>query len=652
MTNIALSMIETAADTLKAYTADLFEKKLIDVIDVQYMRDAASSKTNGNTLIYNTVLGILTYHLLIERKNGGSAIDIATDNINELFNQFTESKISFNSSEDFYNELSKYDAAQIVDLPSIKIRYGFAAVSSNDELITLLRKETKPLIYFKTGTGIDKLCFRADFFSEFNSLQSCMELKNNNNSLEGFETASNEDIATFVKANKGDKINDEQLAAIINGCKNHISIITGGPGTGKTTTITMLLRALLHFGDAEQIANEIVLAAPTGRAAQRISEAVRNEIGSEEFEHADLLRAIPSKTIHDLLRQSFSTELTFRHNATNILHYKTIIIDEASMIDNKLFESFLDAVDKNSRIVIVGDPQQLPSVNAGNMLHTMIMQFNGDPSSITRLTKTYRASGGVSDIYDISRTKQLLEQQKSPAPADGKLNYIWDEEQIPYCFYDSTNYRSVDYVLAVRHWINKMTNETELGELINQQYNPSEKNEGDTHTKLVKILKLLEESQVLSVLRNGLEGCNYINEKLFEAFCRQEKQRFPSFYPIIITQNNSALELTNGQMGIVLRGENNRYHAYFLDGEIIRSVPYDNLPAFEKAYVITVHKSQGSQYKNVLLLLPSTGESPLLTRSIVYTAVTRAKKTVTVIGGQAALDAYNNNTGARTTIWS
>ena len=119
MTNIALSMIETAADTLKAYTADLFEKKLIDVIDVQYMRDAASSKTNGNTLVYNTVLGILTYHLLIERKNGGSAIDIATDNINELFNRFTESKISFNSSEDFYNELSKYNAAQIVDLPPI-----------------------------------------------------------------------------------------------------------------------------------------------------------------------------------------------------------------------------------------------------------------------------------------------------------------------------------------------------------------------------------------------------------------------------------------------------------------------------------------------------------------------------------------------------
>ncbi len=640
MTNIALSMIKTAADTLKAYTADLFEKKLIDVIDLQYMRDAASSKTNGNTLVYNTVLGILTYHLLIERKNGGSAIDIATNNINELFNQFTESKISFNSSEDFYNELSKYDAAQIVDLPSMKISYGFAAISSNDELITLLRKETKPLIYFKTGSGIDKLCFRADFFSEFNSLQSCMELKNNKSAFKGFETTSEEDIATFVKSKKGDKINDEQLAAIINGCKNHISIITGGPGTGKTTTITMLLRALLHFGDAEQIANEIVLAAPTGRAAQRISEAVRNEIGSEEFEHADLLRAIPSKTIHDLLRQSFSTELTFRHNATNILHYKTIIIDEASMIDNKLFESFLDAVDKNSRIVIVGDPQQLPSVNAGNMLQTMIMQFNGDPSSITRLTKTYRASGGVSDIYDISRTKQLLENQKSSAPADGKLNYVWDETQKPYCYYDSTSYTATDYVKAVRNWINKFINEIGFNSLLHGE------------DSKIKILKQLEQAQALSVLRSGPEGCNYINEKLFEALCRHEKQRFPSFYPIIITANNSALGLTNGQMGIVLRGELNRYHAYFLDGEQVRSIPYENLPAFEKAYVITVHKSQGSQYKNVLLLLPSTGESPLLTRSIVYTAVTRAKKTVTVIGGQTALDAYNNNTGARTTIWS
>lgn len=632
-------MIETAADTLKAYTADLFEKKLIDVIDVQYMRDAASSKTNGNTLVYNTILGILTYHLLIERKNGGSAIDIATNSINELLNRFTESKISFNSLEDFYNELSKYNAAQIVDLPPMKISYGFAAISSNDELITLLRKETKPLIYFKTGTGIDKLCFRADFFSEFNSLQSCMELKNNKSAFEGFETTSEEDIATFVKSNKGDKINDEQLAAIINGCKNHISIITGGPGTGKTTTITMLLRALLHFGDAKQIANEIVLAAPTGRAAQRISEAVRNEIGSKEIEHADLLRAIPSKTIHDLLRQSFSTELTFRHNATNILHYKTIIIDEASMIDNKLFESFLAAVDKNSRIVIVGDPQQLPSVNAGNMLQTLIRQFDGT-ENITRLTKTYRASGGVSDIYDIAKTKQLLEKQRAAAPAEGKLNYVWDEKQKPYCFYDSASYTATDYVKAVRNWINKFINEIGFNSLLHEE------------DSKIKILKQLEQAQALSVLRSGPEGCNYINEKLFEALCRHEKQRFPSFYPIIITANNSALGLTNGQMGIVLRGELNRYHAYFLDGEQVRSIPYENLPAFEKAYVITVHKSQGSQYKNVLLLLPSKGDSPLLTRSIVYTAVTRAKNTVTVLGGQAALDAYDKNAGTRITIWS
>lgn len=651
MTNIALSMIETAADTLKAYTADLFEKKLIDVIDVQYMRDAAASKANGNTLVYNTILGILTYHLLIERKNGGSAIDIATNSINELLNRFTETKISFNGIDDFYNELSKYDAAQIVDLPSMNISYGFAAISSNDELITLLRKETKPLIYFKTGTGIDKLCFRADFFSEFNSLQSCIELKNNNNSLEGFETASNEDIATFVKLKKGDKINNEQLAAIINGCKNHISIITGGPGTGKTTTITMLLRALLHFGDAEQIANEIVLAAPTGRAAQRISEAVRNEIGSEEFEHADLLRAIPSKTIHDLLRQSFSTELTFRHNATNILHYKTIIIDEASMIDNKLFESFLAAVDKNSRIVIVGDPQQLPSVNAGNMLQTLIRQFDGT-ENIIRLTKTYRASGGVGDIFDMAKTRQLLEEQKATAPAEGKIDYIWDDKKKPYCFYESSSYRATDYVKAVWHWINKLIKDTELENLISQHYNPNEKNEGETYTKLVKILKLIEEAQALSVLRNGLEGCNYINEKIFDGFCRQEKKRYPSYYPIIITQNNSALGLTNGQMGIVLCGENKRYHAYFLDGEQVRSIPYENLPGFENAYVITVHKSQGSQYKNVLLVLPSKGDSPLLTKSIVYTAVTRAKRTVTVIGGQAALDTYDINEGKRTTVWS
>jgi exodeoxyribonuclease V alpha subunit len=105
-------------------------------------------------------------------------------------------------------------------------------------------------------------------------------------------------------------------------------------------------------------------------------------------------------------------------------------------------------------------------------------------------------------------------------------------------------------------------------------------------------------------------------------------------------------------MGIVLRGELNRYYAYFLDGESVRSFPYENLPAFEKAYVITVHKSQGSQYKNVLLLLPSKGDSPLLTRSIVYTAVTRAKSTVTVLGGQAALDAYDKNAGSRITIWS
>lgn len=650
MKNIALSMIENADDTLKGYTETLFNDKRIDIVDIQYMRDSATF-AEENKRSFNTTVAVLAYLLLIERGNGGSALDIATCDIASLNAIFEEAKLSFASQEDFYGKLEEGNPIQIIDLKGMHIPYSFKSICSKPTIIEALKEETKPLIYFKTETGKDKLCFRADFFSEYTTIKSCYELKDNTSSFDCFEETDEESIKAFVRETKGDMINDEQLAAIVNGCKNHISIITGGPGTGKTTTITMLLRALLHFGNAEEIAKQIVLAAPTGRAAQRISEAVRNEIGGEKFEHAELLRTIPSKTIHDLLRQSFSAEVTFRHNATNILHYKTIIIDEASMIDNKLFESFLAAVDKNSRIVIVGDPQQLPSVSAGNMLQTLIQQFDSTPI-ITHLTKTYRASGGVGDIYDIANAKQLLEKQKATAPAEGRLEYIWDEKQKPYCFYDSTTYRSADYVKAVGRWIQKLVNETELCELVKQQYNPSEKNEGEAHENLVKLLMLLEEAQVLSVLRNGLEGCNYINGKLFDAFCKHDNKRFPNFYPIIITQNNSALGLTNGQMGIVLRGENNRYHAYFLDGDRVRSFPYENLPGFEKAYVITVHKSQGSQYKNVLLLLPSKGDSPLLTRSIVYTAVTRAKRTVTVIGGQEALDAYDKNAGTRVTAWS
>lgn len=650
MENILIAMLKDADDTLKAYTTQLFNENKIDIIDIQYMRDAVAI-AKDNKLSYNTTLAILTYQLLIQRKNGGSALDIDTNDTATLNALFENCGIAFLNAENFYTNIQDGNALQFLDLKANKLTYDFNSINSRQTFIEALKKETKPLIYFKTGTGKDKLCFRADFFSEFNTLKSCTELKDNTSSFDGFEEADDESIKAFVKEIKGDKINDEQLAAIIGGCKNHISIITGGPGTGKTTTITMLLRTLLHYGNAEELAKQIVLAAPTGRAAQRISEAVRNEIGNDEFEHAELLKAIPAKTIHDLLRQSFSAETTFRHNATNILHYTTIIIDEASMIDNKLFESFLAAVDKNSRIVIVGDPQQLPSVNAGNMLQTLIKHFDGG-AEITKLTKTYRASGGVSDIFDMAKTKQLLEEQKSTTPAEGKIDYIWDDKKKPYCFYESSSYRAADYVKAVWHWINKLIKDTELENLISQHYNPNEKNEGETHTKLVKILKLIEEAQALSVLRNGLEGCNYINEKIFEVFCRQEKKRYPSYYPIIITQNNSALGLTNGQMGIVLCGENKRYHAYFLDGEQVRSIPYENLPGFENAYVITVHKSQGSQYKNVLLVLPSKGDSPLLTKSIVYTAVTRAKRTVTVIGGQAALDTYDINEGARTTVWS
>ena len=650
MENILISMLKDADDTLKAYTTQLFNENKIDIIDIQYMRDAVAI-AKDNKLSYNTTLAILTYQLLIQRKNGGSALDIDTNDTATLNALFENCGISFLNADNFYTNIQDGNALQFLDLKANKLTYNFNSINSRQTFIAALKKETKPLIYFKTGTGKDKLCFRADFFSEFNTLKSCTELKDNTSSFDGFEGTDDESIKAFVKEIKGDKINDEQLAAIIGGCKNHISIITGGPGTGKTTTITMLLRTLLHYGNAEELAKQIVLAAPTGRAAQRISEAVRNEIGNDEFEHAELLKAIPAKTIHDLLRQSFSAETTFRHNATNILHYTTIIIDEASMIDNKLFESFLAAVDKNSRIIIVGDPQQLPSVNAGNMLQTLIKHFDGG-AQITKLTKTYRASGGVGDIFDMAKTKQLLEEQKATAPAEGKIDYIWDDKKKPYCFYESSTYRAADYVKADWYWINKLIKDTELENLISQHYNPNEKNEGETHTKLVKILKLIEEAQALSVLRNGLEGCNYINEKIFDGFCRQEKKRFPSYYPIIITQNNSALGLTNGQMGIVLCGENKRYHAYFLDGEQVRSIPYENLPGFENAYVITVHKSQGSQYKNVLLVLPSKGDSPLLTKSIVYTAVTRAKRTVTVIGGQAALDTYDINEGKRTTVWS
>lgn len=466
--------------------------------------------------------------------------------------------------------------------------------------------------------------------SILNRIKAMIDTEDETNSAELLNTIKDDIPKLFDK--KPENQTDWQAVAAISAVINRFSIITGGPGTGKTTTVAKLLSLLLKINPKMKIA----LAAPTGKAAARMAESLKNADSLPEDIRQKLDEITPS-TIHRLLGTQ-KDSIYFRHNAENQLSHDLIIIDESSMIDIALFSKLLDAVRPDSRLILLGDKDQLASVEAGSLFGDLC-QYADELNLFSRertnlINRFLNDSEAGIPAERISESNHPLFQhiielkhsyRFSAEEGIGKLSYAilnHQEDKISE-FYDNTDPR----VQMDENYSDAVFNE--IADLYKEFINEKDPKEA---------LKKFNRVRILCAVREGEEGVYSLNRKVEQWLQSKNLITLNSeFYvnrPLMVTSNNYELGLFNGDIGIV-REFNGDKRVFFESGETdMKSVLPAFLEAVETVFAMTIHKSQGSEFNQVLTVLPKDSESKILTRELLYTAVTRAKEKVSVWGSR------------------
>lgn len=384
---------------------------------------------------------------------------------------------------------------------------------------------------------------------------------------------------------------------------SQLSILTGGPGTGKTTTVARLL-GVLYDADPDL---RVALAAPTGKAAARMSEALAEAVARDDFPraHRHRISALPATTIHRLL--AYSPRRGYGHDENHPLPYDVVIIDETSMVPLTLMARLLAGVPPQARLVLVGDAHQLASVEVGVVLTDLVEGLSvRAPHAVAELTRSRRFGEGIHDLADAIRRGQAdAAAELLAADADGE---------------GSVGTATIGELPGL------------LLPTVRQMFDAA--SAGDSR----RALRLAHTQQLLCAHRDGPYGMSTWNERI-AALLETDLggglgEWFPG-KPLLITRNDYGLGLFNGDTAVVV-SKAGRLVAAFPDGQGVREIPLAQLSDIVSAYAITVHRAQGSQYQHVYVLLPEHS-SRILTRELLYTALTRAQAAVRVIGAKPVI---------------
>lgn len=408
-----------------------------------------------------------------------------------------------------------------------------------------------------------------------------------------------------IEKQTGMELDEQQMTAVKEAVRNGLLIITGGPGTGKTTTINTIIK---YF---EMEGLDIFLAAPTGRAAKRMSETTGFE----------------ARTIHRMLELNGGVDgaAGFERNEQNPLETDVVIIDEMSMVDISLMHALLKAVAVGTRLILVGDVNQLPSVGPGSVLRDIIRSHECNVVMLTKIFRQASTSDIIVNAHKINQGEEVTLDNKS-------MDFFFLKR------YDA------DVIISV------------VLQLIKQ--------------KLPKFVDATPyDIQVLTPMRKGLLGVERLNgilQRYLNPPSPQKREKehgdilFREGDKIMQTRNNYQLEweirtkyglsvdkgtgVFNGDMGIVreINDFAETMTVEFDEGRMVE-YPYKLLDELELAYAITIHKSQGSEYPAVVIPLLS-GPSMLMNRNLLYTAVTRARKCVTLVGNEVTFAQMVQNT--------
>lgn len=432
------------------------------------------------------------------------------------------------------------------------------------------------------------------------------------------------------------EITDWQLVACLNSYLNNFSIITGGPGTGKTTTIAKFL-ALLYTSSPDL---KVALAAPTGKAAIRMVESLKNNRLAGEEPLKSKIEELEGTTIHRLLGYQKNSNY-FKYNAENSLDYDVIIVDEASMIDVPMLAKLLAAIDPTKRFILLGDKNQLASVEAGSMLGDLCNSavISEEPTlnifSDNRknfLNKFLNASNTITSsntpvskclnehITELMLVRRITEEAK----VIGQLSKAIIQEDVEEV--NKLLKQDFDNLKVDTNYDNSVFENCISGYRAYIE-------EKDIKCAIEKLNAI----RVLCAVREGKNGIYATNRKI-ETYLQTRKllklnSEDYENRPILVNKNNKELNLFNGDVGIIRTNAKGHKRAYFTDkNKEIREIVPTNIGSYDTVFAMTIHKSQGSEFDEVVIILPEKQESKMLNKELLYTAVTRARKKLTIQG--------------------
>jgi exodeoxyribonuclease V alpha subunit len=448
-----------------------------------------------------------------------------------------------------------------------------------------------------------------------------------------------------------------------------VSVIAGGPGTGKTTTVARLLGLL----DQQAVAlgatpPRIALAAPTGKASLRLEEAVRDEATRLGLDPGtvDRLLGLRGMTLHRLLGRAGGSRTRFRHDRSNPLRHDVVVVDETSMVPLSMMARLLEALRPEARLIIVGDHEQLASVEAGAVLGDIVgpaarglcmdqaarqrlREATGHPVPDTGMTARSAIGDGVVVLRHVRRHGGAIAgfaRAVQAGDADAALAELAAEDSnVDWLRLDPSDPATAEQLDPIRD------RAVESGRLVIEAAR-----EGDAATAL----DALEGFRLLCAHRRGPEGVWAWTANI-ERWLEIEVEGFngrEGWYlgrPLIVTENDYSLDLFNGDIGVVVKGAVRPMEAAFRRGDTVLPVSTARLAAVDTVYAMTVHKSQGSQFKVVAFMLPSA-DSRILTRELLYTAVTRARERLILVGTEDLIRSaierpISRASGLRQALW-
>ncbi len=422
----------------------------------------------------------------------------------------------------------------------------------------------------------------------------------------------------------------EQRAAAAAALRRWTTVITGGPGTGKTTTVAGLLAALHDQARARGEALSVAVTAPTGKAAARLQESILAELAGDDGsrfapeDHA-ALAGTEAMTLHRLLGWVPDNNTRFRHHRGNRLGHDVVIVDESSMVDLLLMARLLEAVRRDARLVLVGDPHQLTSVGAGAVLADVVRGYAGrEDSPVQALTTNHRYGPEIAALAAALRDGDA--DAAVAALRAGGRSVEWVGVDSPH---DAAEALRPD-LLATAHALRDAAVA------------------GDVEAMLLA----LDGHRLICAHRDGPHGVAHYNQEV-ERWLAEEAgvDHWPLWYPgrpILVTANDYALGVYNGESGAAVLRQDGALRGVINGAHGARDFATSRLAEVETMHALTVHKSQGSQARRITVLLPPE-DSRLLTRELFYTAVTRAQESVRVVGSEAEVRAAVERQARRAT---